>query len=122
MDEQTIVFLHDQRPSRQPIDQFVAIGRGENRVERIAAMRLAMAGRDRQQMKIVIAEHSDRRVAKRDDFAQHGERIGSAIDEIADQPQPIVVARKGDRVEELTQLDVTALDVADRVVRHERER
>ena len=122
MHQQPVVFLHDQRPSCQPIDQLVAIGRGENRVERIAAMRLSMAGRNRQQMKIVIAEHGHRRVAERDDFAQHGERPGSAIDEVANQPQPIDGARKADRVEELTQLGVTTLDVADRVMCHERER
>ena len=43
-------------------------------VDRVAAMRLAMAGRDGEQMEVVIAEHGDRGVAQRMHFAQHRER------------------------------------------------
>ena len=50
----------------------------------------AMARRDGQQVEIVIAEHRGGGVAERHDFAQHGERIGTAVDEIADEPQAIV--------------------------------
>ena len=56
---------------------------------RVLPMRALVPGGDRQQVEVVIAEHRDRGVAQRLDLAQHGERVGTAIDEIADEPQPV---------------------------------
>ena len=81
-------------------------------------MRLAVAGGDRQQVEVVVAEHGDGGVAQRHHLAQHGERAGAAVDEIADEPQPVVARREADEVEQLAELRVAALDVADRVERH----
>ena len=78
-----------------------------------------MAGRHGQQMQVVIAEHGDGGIAERDHLAQHGERIRTAIDEIADQPQPVARRREADQRQQIAELGMAALDVADRVKRHE---
>ena len=56
--------------------------------------------------------------AERADLAQHREGIGPAVDEVAHQPQPVGGRREADQVEELAELGMAALQVADRVVRH----
>ena len=78
----------------------------------------AMPGGDRQQVQVVIAEHRHRGVAERHDLAQHAERVGSAIDEVADEPQPVLARRKADQLQQRAELGVAALDVADRVEAH----
>jgi len=71
VDEQTLTVAYDEWSPREPIDQRFTVGCGENRIERVAAVRFPVPGRNGQQMKIVIAEHSARSIAQRDDFAQH---------------------------------------------------
>ena len=51
---------------------------------------------DGQQMEVVVAEDRDGGVAERLHFAQHGERVGAAVDEVADQPQPVAARREAD--------------------------
>ncbi len=118
MDHRDAAFGDDERPRGQPADQRVAVRRGENGVERVAAMRLAVTGGDRQQVEVVIAEHRDGGIAERHHFAQYRERSGPAVDEVADEPQPIAARRESDEVEQFAELGVAALDVADRVERH----
>ncbi len=77
-----------------------------------------MAGRDRQQMEVVVAEHGDRRVAERHDVAQHGKRVRAAIDEIAGSHRRSLAGEKPISVEQLAELGMATLDVADRVERH----
>ena len=72
----------------------------------------------RQQVEVVVAENRHRRIAQCFHFAQDGERIGAAIDEVADEPQPIFAGGESDQLEQLAELGVTALDVADRVQAH----
>jgi len=45
-----------------------------------------MSGREREQMEVVIAQHRHGCVAERFDLAQDRERLGTAIDQIADEP------------------------------------
>ena len=52
-------------------------------------------------------------------LAQHLERRGSAVHQVADQPEAVRRCGEADEVEQLAELGVAALDVADRVVRHE---
>jgi len=118
VNEQPAVFAHHQGKRAQPGKELVAVGRIEDGRQRVVAMRLAMAGGDRQQMQVVIAEHRHRGVAERSNLAQHGERFRSAIDEIADEPQSILVGREADQLEQLTELGVATLDVADGVKTH----
>jgi hypothetical protein len=63
-------------------------------------------------MQIVVAEHGDRRATERSDLAQYGERARPAIDQVAHEPQAIVLGRESDCVEQLAELCVTALHVA----------
>jgi len=49
-------------------------------------MRQPVACSNDKQVKIVVTEHGDGRLAQAFHPAQHGERIGTAIDEIADEP------------------------------------
>ena len=85
-------------------------------------MRVAMARGDGQQMQVVVAEDRRRRSTECANFTQHAERIGTAIDEVARQPKPIVGRRKrgGEKVDcapsrflsELAQDDVRYADRA----------
>ena len=67
---------------------------------RVLPVRALVPGGDRQQMQVVIAEHRHRGVAERHDLAQHAERVGSAIDEVADEPQPVLARRKADQLQQ----------------------
>ena len=107
-------------PMREPVGQFVAVRRFENRRQRVIPMRVAVPRCDGQQVEIVIAEHGHRGVAQRFNLAQHAERVRSAIDEVAGQPQPVGGRREADQRQQVAELGMTALDVADRVVRHEK--
>ena len=75
MHQRQVAVGDDQRPRGEPADQRVAIRRLEDGVDRVVAMGLAMAGGDRQQVEIVIAEHGDCGVAQRHHFAQDRKRI-----------------------------------------------
>ena len=111
-----------QLAAAQPVEQLVAIGRREYFVERVAAMGFAHAGRDDEQMQIVIAEHGHRALAQAAHEAQRLERLRAAIDEIADEPQRVRRRIEAQRVEEPAQLVVAALNVADGVGAHVRRK
>src|SRR5437867_10400668 len=83
-------------------------------------MRLPMPCRHDQQMQVMVAQHGERSVAQRLHRAQYRQRIGTAVDQIADQPQSVARAIEGDQIEQLSELGVTALDIADDVVAHGR--
>ena len=51
-------------------------------------------------------------------LAQHGERRRAAVDEVAGEPQPVALGREADDLQQLAELRVAALDVADGVVAH----
>ena len=70
---------------------------------------------DREQMEVVVAEHRDGASPSALHFAQHGKRCRSAIDEVADQPEPVLAGSNAISVEKLAELGVAALDIADRV-------
>ena len=71
MDQQPLAVPYDQRSPREPIDQRFTVWRGKNGIERVAAMRFPVAGRDGQQVKVVVAKNGSRSLAQRDDFAEH---------------------------------------------------
>ncbi len=86
MHQQPFVLEHDQRPRAQPCEQLVAVRRFENFAERVVVMRAAVAGGDGKQMEVMVAQNSHGTGAELAHRAQHRERFGSAIDQIADQP------------------------------------
>ena len=118
MHEQPFAVDRDQRPRRQPGDQLIAVRRLDDGIERVLSMRATMAGRNGEEVKVVITEHRGCGIAQSADFAQHRQRVRAAIHEIADQPQAIRCRREADQVEQLAELGMATLDVADCVVRH----
>ena len=97
----------------QPVEQLVAVGRAQNRSQRVSAVRFDVAGGDHQQVQVVIAEHGDRARAEAFHEAQHRQRMRAAVDEIADQPQAVARRIEAALVEQTAQRRVTALDVTD---------
>ena len=81
-------------------------------------MRPAMARGDGQQVEVVIAQHRRRGIAKFPHLAQDRERFRAAIDEVTHEPQAVGSRRERDEVQELAELGVAALNVADCVERH----
>jgi hypothetical protein len=65
-------------------------------------------------MQIVIAERDDGRFTQRMHAPQHRERLRTAIDEIADEPEPVAVGGESDACQQGAELAVAALHVADR--------
>jgi len=118
VDHQPVAVGYDERPARKPVDECVAIAGAKDVVECVAAMRPAKTRRNCQQVKIVIAEDRGRGIAERDHFAQHRERVGPAVHEIADEPQAVLARRERDEVEHRAELGVATLEVADRVEGH----
>ena len=111
--------LVQQRPGDQPVEQCVAIGRREDLVERVVVAHARLAEAHGQQMQIVIAEHHGGGIAQRADPAQHLERVGAAIHQIADQPEPVAVGGEFQAGEQRAQFRVAALHIADRIKRHQ---
>jgi len=55
----------------QPMQQFIAIRRIEDLVQRVVAVQFRHAFRGGEQMQVVVAEHGDRATAQRLDQAQY---------------------------------------------------
>ncbi len=90
-----------QRPCLQPVEQALAVGRVDDRSQDgIGLAPLGVAARERQQVQVVIAEHDDRGVAQARDEPQHAERIGPAIDEVADEPEAVARGIEREAVEQ----------------------
>ena len=111
--------VHQLAPA-QPVQQFVAVGGTQDRVQRVAMVLLDVAGGDDQEMQIVIAEHGDGTRAEVFHETQYGERLRAAVHEVADHPQAVACWFEVELVEQPPQRRITTLDVADRVRRHQR--
>jgi hypothetical protein len=70
-------------------------------------------------MQVVISEGDRCGVAQRADSSQHPERVGSAVDEIAHEPQPIAIRGETQGIEQGAELFVATLHIADRVQSHQ---
>ncbi len=115
MDQREPVLGVHERAIPQPREELVAIGSGEDVIERIALALLLDAFGDAQQMEIVIAEHRDRGVAQGLHVAQARERIGTAVHQVADEPEAVARGIECERVDEPREGLVAPLQVADRV-------
>ena len=87
-------------------------------VKRVVGRAAAVAEGDGQQMQVVIAERHRRRIAEGANAAQHLERGGPAIDQIADEPEPVAIRGEFQRFEQGAELRIAALHIADSVQRH----
>jgi len=74
------------RPVPQPVEQAVAIGRGEYVPEGVVFASLDGALSERQQMQIVVAEHAHSALAQVTHEAQRGKRGRAAVNEVAHEP------------------------------------
>jgi len=107
-----------ERARRQPVEQHLAIRRGQNLIESVAATLRGAAARHREQVQIVIAERHRGGGVERTDPAQHAGRFRTAIHEVAHEPQLVAVGRVIQLIQQLAEFGIAALHVADRVQRH----
>ena len=70
----------------KPGDQFIAVLRVQEVVNRIPVSYRGDAFRCREQEEIMIAQHNANGVAETSHESEEGERVGASIDEVADQP------------------------------------
>ncbi len=110
--------MMQQLARAQPRKQLVSIGCAEHIVDRVLRLALGTPIRGREQMKIVVAEHDDRRVAQRFHATKHRERLRPAIHEVTDEPEPVGARIESQLIEKPRELVIASLDVADRVSGH----
>jgi len=115
---QRVSTLHVQeRALAQPVEELVAIGRGENFLEGVALAALLDALGHAHQVQVVVAEHGDGALAQGLHEAQALEGIGAAVDEVAHEPEAIARGIEARLVEQPLQRPEAALEIADRVDR-----
>jgi len=66
----------------------------------------------------MVAQHRDRAIAERAHPAQAAERVRAAIDQVADEPQPVPFGSEVQPLEQLLELVQAAVQVADGPGRH----
>src|SRR6266702_2776105 len=108
----------NHRPVTQPVEELVAIWCREHFCERVVFAFLDNAVCEREQVQIVVAEDRQRALAQITHETQRGKRCRAPVDEIAYEPQAVLVAVESARAEQHPQLLEAALDVADRVDGH----
>ena len=109
-----------ERLPTEPVKEVCAIWRVENGPERVRLPEATCVFRGRQEVNFVVAQHQRRRRPKRTHEAQHVERLGPAVDEVPDQPEPVVQWIEPRLIEQGPQLFMVTLDVAYRIYLHER--
>jgi hypothetical protein len=96
MYEHVLPFANKQRAVAQPGEERVPIRRGKYLVECIAAAKVTDSQESSHKVKIVIAQYRfDPSAGARP--TQNGKRVGTAIDQIAQQQHSITVRREFDR-------------------------
>jgi hypothetical protein len=105
----------------KPGDQFTAVFRFQDVVNRILVSYRGDAFRCREQEEIMIAQHNANCVAETSHESEEGERVRTTIDEVADQPQLIRPWIECNLIEESFEWSEAALDVTDCVGSHQRE-
>ena len=108
-----------QRSRLQPVEQAFAIRRLQDGPQPVVAVApLGVAAGERQQVQVVIAEHDGGRIAEAGNPAQHVERGGPAVDEVADEPEPVAGRVEAEEREQVVEFGGAALYVADGVDGH----
>ena len=111
--------LCQQRTVAQPLQQLVPVRCLHQLLQLVFLLERGDAIGDRQQVQIVVAEHGDGSVAQPLDEAQGIERVWAAGDQIAAQPEYVVSGIELGQIQQTAQVVVTALDIANKTVRHE---
>ena len=126
VDHDVIAFTVEKRPTQEPFDERVPIGRLENVIERVSRLSFASAAASRDQMQVMVPEHDDGALVELADETKNVERARSAVHEIANEPQAIVRRVEIDAHQKPLERDKTSLYVPDDVgghagmIRHER--
>lgn len=118
MDHQERSIAMMERLTTKPGDQFTAIFRFQDVVNRILVSYRGDAFRCREQEEIMIAQHNANGVVETSYESEEGERVRATIDEVADEPQLIRPLVEGNLSEESPEWSEAALDVADCVSGH----
>jgi hypothetical protein len=100
------------------VQQFIAVGRLQDILKRVARMKTCMARSGHQQVQVVVAEYANGAVAKLLYEPQCLQRLRAAIYQIADKPERIVRGIEVREIEQPPQRIVTALHIADCVGGH----
>ena len=112
MQKQIVPLEQRQWTAAQPVQQFIAIRRIQDFVERIGFAGFADPVRHRQQMQIMVAEHAFGPLAHGADHAQGSQRLRTAVDQIAKENQPGARGGDIDFFEQGGELLAAALEVA----------
>jgi hypothetical protein len=102
----------------QPVDEFLCIRRAEHVVECVVLALSFEALVLGDQMQVVVAEHHHRPVPQLAHEAQHLQRLWPPVDQVADEPEPVVRRIEADAAQQRLQLVKTALHIPYRVGRH----
>ena len=87
----------DQRPAPQPGEQVVAVRRRQHGLQAVALLHLGHPGGAGQEVEIMIAQHGDDPVVPLPRPAQHLERVRTAVDQVAHEPETVLPGIVGDR-------------------------
>ena len=103
----------------QPVEQIVAIRRVDDFAQRVVLLQaLDVVGRG-QQVQVMGAQHRGDRVAHGVEEAQRAQRIRTAVDQVADQPQVVPARLEIHALKQAFERLQAALDVADGIQGHQ---
>src|SRR6185437_2566050 len=86
--------------------------------QRVGAAGPAAAAGDGEQMQIMVPQNHDRVLRQRTNETQDLERLRPAVDQIADEPQPVAVGGEAQPLQQGPQLIAASLDVTDGMPAH----
>ena len=121
MDHEERSFAIVQGLVPKPIDQVQPVAGFQYVADRIFGSKCHHPFRDRKEEDVVVTEHDADGWSERTDVAKHTEGIRPAVDQVADEPQPIFRGVEANMLNEALQGIVASLHIADCVCRHKKE-
>jgi hypothetical protein len=94
MHHQPAVAVQRHGAVAQPVEQRLAVRRLQDVLHGVLAARGARALPQGQQVQVVVAQQALRRVAQGRQAAQHLERVGAAVDQVAQDVERVAAGRK----------------------------
>ena len=117
MHQHVVALDMQERPGAQPRDELLAVGRVEHILEGVALAGFLDALGHADEVQVVIAQHRHSGGAEVLYEAQAAQRIGAAVHEVADEPEPVAARVEADLFDERLEGREAALEIADRVGR-----
>ncbi len=114
---ETIVVV-EQGTVAQPVDQLVPVGCLEHLVQVVAVLEAVVAAGQCQQVQVVVSQHGDGPLTEGLHQPQGLQGLGTAVYQVAHEPEPITGRIETDRLQQRAQFVVASLDVADRIDSH----